>query len=135
MLGRPRQLFVNGELFADIAYDELSRVESVSLTDGSVLAPKYDSFTLASIGFVRRHVGHEESGEQHLEDVGLDLTGVEAELACAPAGQNTPDDDPGADQQPEPLYAEGAELERFGIEVWQHEASLSHPPLYGMSPR
>ncbi|MCC6812328.1 MAG: VCBS repeat-containing protein, partial [Deltaproteobacteria bacterium] len=53
VLGRPRQLFVNGELFADIAYDERSRVESVSLTDGSVLAPKYDSFTLASTGFVR----------------------------------------------------------------------------------
>ena len=31
VLGRPRQLFVNGELFADIAYDELSRVASVSL--------------------------------------------------------------------------------------------------------
>jgi RHS repeat-associated protein len=67
VLGRPRQIFItDGEvaatqvfdptkpgLFADILYDDKSRVASVALPDGSVVAPKYDEYTLGNVGFVR----------------------------------------------------------------------------------
>jgi RHS repeat-associated protein len=52
-LGRPEELFVNGQLFALVAYDALGRVDTLSLSDGSILANDYDPGTLAQVGFHR----------------------------------------------------------------------------------
>ncbi len=51
--GRPNQLFINAALFADITYDQHGRVDTMALSDGSVVEQIHDPLTFARLGFRR----------------------------------------------------------------------------------
>ncbi len=51
--GRPVQVLVNGQLFVDVAYDELGRAKDMAYPDGSIVRFIYDPYTLARIGYER----------------------------------------------------------------------------------
>jgi RHS repeat-associated protein len=51
--GRPVELDVNGAPLAVVSYDTLGRVDSVALSDGSMVRNLYDPYTLQQSGFAR----------------------------------------------------------------------------------